>query len=93
MLANKKSAFFTDYREKGVSPTQVPDDVVEPLVKMVMAAPEEKMMTISEVFDYKFEPKKDSFDSFVCEECDEIIVMEYGKIKGDKKVCIDCATK
>jgi formylmethanofuran dehydrogenase subunit E len=58
---------------------------------MVMAAPEEKMMTISEVFDYKLEPKKDSFDSFVCEECGEMTVMEYGRIKGDKKVCIDCA--
>jgi len=93
MLANKKSSFFTDYREKGVPPTQVPDKVVEPLVKMVMAAPEEKMMTISEVFDYKLEPKKDSFDSFVCEECGEMVVMEYGRIKGDKKVCQDCASK
>ena len=42
---------------------------------------------------HKLEPKKDSFNGFVCEECGEMTVMEYGRIKGDKKVCIDCAAK
>ena len=30
---------------------------------------------------------------FVCEECGEMTVMEYGRIKGDKKVCMECASK
>ena len=45
------------------------------------------------IFEYKLEPKIDSFDGFVCEECGEMTVMEYGRIKGDKKVCIDCSKK
>ena len=36
MLANKETSFFKDYREKGVPPTRVPDEVVEPLVQKVM---------------------------------------------------------
>ncbi|MBN1791112.1 MAG: TraR/DksA C4-type zinc finger protein [Bacteroidales bacterium] len=28
---------------------------------------------------------------FFCEECGEMTVLEYRRIKGDKKVCIDCA--
>ncbi len=32
-------------------------------------------------------------DGFVCEVCGEMTVMEYGRVKGDKKVCIDCASK
>lgn len=93
MMANKKTSFFKDYREKGVPPTQVPDDVVEPLVVKVMNAPEEMMMQISEVFEYKWNQPVHSFKSFVCEECGEMTVMEYGRIKGDKKVCLDCAVK
>lgn len=93
MLANKKTEFFKDYREKGVPPTQVPDAVVEPLVVKVMNAPEEMMMNISEVFEYQWKQPVHSFNSFVCEDCGEMTVMEYGRVKDDLKVCIDCADK
>ena len=91
MLANKKTRFFKDYREKGVPPTQVPDDVVQPLVEKVMNAPQEMLLDVSDVCDYKLQEKPHSFSSFVCEQCGEMTVMEYGRVKGDKKVCIDCA--
>lgn len=64
-----------------------------PLVEGVINAPDQMLLNISPVFEYKLEPKKDSFDGFVCEECGEMTVMEYGRIKGDKKVCMDCAVK
>jgi formylmethanofuran dehydrogenase subunit E len=93
MLNNKKTAFFTDYRMLGKPASTVPAEIVDPLVSGVMNTPDEKLLNISSIFEYKLEPKKDSFDGFVCEECGEMTVMEYGKIKGDKKVCIDCASK
>jgi len=93
MLANKQTDFFKEYREKGIPASQVPDEVVEPLVQKVIGAPDEMLLNISDVFDYELEPKKDSFAGFVCEECGEMTVEEYGRIKGDKKVCIDCAAK
>ncbi len=93
MLANKQTDFFKVYREKGIPASHVPDEVVEPLVQKVMGAPAEMLMNISEVFDYDLAPKKDSFDSFACEVCGEMTVMEYGRIKGDLKVCQDCAAK
>ncbi len=93
MLANKETEFFKNYREKGVPPTQVPDEVVEPLVKKVMGAPEEMIMDISDVFEYQWNEPPHTFNGFVCEECGEMTVMEYGRIKDDKKVCIDCASK
>lgn len=91
MLANKATSFFKDYREKSIPASQVPDEVVEPLVQKVINAPDEMLLNISDVFDYNLEPKKDSFAGFVCENCGEMTVEEYGRIKGDKKVCIDCA--
>jgi len=93
MLNNKKTKFFTDYRMLGKPASIVPADIVDPLVKNVMGAPDEMLLAVSPIFDYKLEPKKDSFDGFVCEECGEMTVMEYGRIKGDKKVCMDCAAK
>ena len=88
MLNNKKTAFFTEYRMVGKPASTVPA-----LVTGVMNAPDEMLLKVSDIFEYKLEPKKDSFDGFVCEECGEMTVMEYGRIKGDKKVCIDCAAK
>jgi formylmethanofuran dehydrogenase subunit E len=93
MLNNKKTAFFTDYRMLGKPASIIPAEIVDPLVNNVMNAPNEMLLNISPVFEYKLEPKKDSFDGFVCEECGEMTVMEYGRIKGDKKVCMDCAAK
>ena len=93
MLNNKKSQFFTDYRMLGKPANTVPAEVIDPLVNNVMNAPAEMLLSVSPVFEYKLELKKDSFDGFVCEDCGEMTVMEYGRIKGDKKVCIDCAAK
>ena len=93
MLNNKKSLFFTEYRMLGKPASIVPAEVVDPLITGVMNAPADMLLSVSPIFDYELEPKKDSFDGFVCEECGEMTVMEYGRIKGDKKVCIDCATK
>lgn len=93
MMSSKKTEFFTRYREKGVPPTEVPDEVVEPLVQMVMNAPDGQILSVSEVFEYPWKEPRHSFNSFVCEECGEMTVMEYGRIKGDKKVCMDCAAK
>ncbi len=93
MMNNKKSKFFTDYRTQGIPASQVPSEVIEPMVEKVMNAPDEQLLNISEVFKYEPEPKKDSFNSFVCEDCGEMTVEEYGRIKDEKKVCMDCAAK
>jgi len=93
MLNNKKTKFFTDYRMLGKPASVVPSEIVDPLVNGVMNAPDEMLLSVSPIFEYKLEPKKDSFEGFVCEECGEMTVMEYGRIKGEKKVCMDCAAK
>jgi formylmethanofuran dehydrogenase subunit E len=93
MLANKQTPFFKDYREKGIPASQVPPEVVDPLVVKVMGAPQEMLLNISEVFDYDLHEAPHSFNSFVCEECGEMTVMEYGRVKMDKKVCQDCLAK
>jgi len=90
MLANKETDFFKDYREKGIPASKVPAEVIEPLVEKVMGAPDEKILTIGEVHNYEWKDPKHSFSGFVCDECHEMVVEGYGRITGDKKVCIAC---
>lgn len=93
MLANKKAEFFTKYRQKGIPASEVPDSVVEPLVVGAMNAPDDKILNIGEIFHYEIPKKKDSFSSFVCDLCGEMVVEGYGRPLGDKKVCQDCYNK
>lgn len=92
-LKTQQTDFFQKYRIKGVPPTEVPEEVVQPLIDKVMAAPAEELFVIGEVQPYVFDKKPESFASFVCESCGELVVEEYGRIKDGKKVCIPCQAK
>ena len=93
MAANKQTDFFQNYRMKGVPASQVPEEVVNPLIERVMTMPEEQLLNISEVFESKWTDPPHSFESFVCEQCGEMVVEDYGRILGEKKVCIPCREK
>lgn len=91
MPANQKTELFQNYRMKGAPPTQVPSEVVEPLVDRVMSAPEELLLQISEIFGHSCQEPLHSFNSSVCEKRGELLVADYGRLKNGKKVCIRCA--
>ena len=90
-LQSQKSDFFQNYRMKGVPPTEVPDEVVQPMIDKVMAAPAEALFNVGEVSAYSGDVSGESFNSFVCEECGDLVVEEYGRVKHGKKVCIPCS--
>ena len=89
-MQTKKTPFFTEYRMKGVPPTEVPEEVVDPLIEQVFSSPEDAMFTVGEVFDYDVATKEEDFSSFVCERCGEMVVERYGRVVGDARVCIPC---
>jgi len=90
MVANKQSEFITEYRAKGIPASEVPEDVVDPLVSRVMSAPDELILEVSDVFDYKVEKKPHNFSSFICDLCNEMVVEGYGRPLGNKRVCQPC---
>jgi len=90
MLANKQTAFFKEYREKGVPASKVPPEVIEPLVERVMATPDGVLLTVGPVFHYDIPHRPHSFSSLVCDECGEMVVEGYARVVGDKRVCIPC---
>ena len=93
MLANKQTEFFKEYREKGVPASEVPPAAVEPLVERVMAAPDEKLVSVGEIFPYTIPHRPHSFSSLVCDHCGEMVVEGYARLVGDQRVCIPCQEK
>lgn len=93
MAANKKTDFFQKYRMKGIPASQVPSEIIEPLVDKVLNTPEKQLLTIGEVFTYELQDVAHSFESFVCSSCGEMVSEPYGRLLGDKKVCIPCRHK
>jgi len=93
MLNNKKSEFMQNYRKKGVPASQVPENIVEPLIEMVMNAPDDQILSIGNIYKQEIPPKKESFEGFVCDICGEMTVEGYGRPLGDKKVCMPCYEK
>ncbi len=88
MLANKQSDFFKNFRERGVPASKVPANVVEPLIAMVMGAPDEMLMNIGPVVAHPLPKKVESFAGFVCDRCGEMTVEGYGRSPGDNQVCL-----
>lgn len=86
----KRTPFFTEYRMKGIPPTEVPDEVVDPLIEKVLKGAEDQMFKVSEVFDYEVAAGEEDFASFVCSRCGDMVVERYGRVVGDAKVCIPC---
>ena len=92
-MATKQTDFFINYREKGVPASEVPEQVVDPLITQVMNAPDEALLNISEVFNYDLPNHPHSYASFLCDECGDMVVEGYGRPMGDKKVCQLCYDK
>jgi formylmethanofuran dehydrogenase subunit E len=91
MEANKRTEFM-QLRKAGTPPTQIDPAISEPLVRRVMGAPLEALLSVSEVFDYK--GKADiphTFESVVCEQCGEMVVERNARIQGGRVLCIPCA--
>jgi len=88
--ATKQTPFFKEYREKGIPASQVPPDVVAPLIEKVMNAPDEAILKVGEVFEHSLPKKSEAFASFVCERCGDMVVEKYGRVVGAQRVCIPC---
>ncbi len=88
--ASKQTPFFKEYREKGIPASQVPVNVVQPLIEQVMNAPDDKILKIGEIETTELPKLAEAFDSFVCERCGDMVVEKYGRVVHDQKVCIPC---
>ncbi|MGA1846695.1 FmdE family protein [Deferribacter abyssi] len=82
--------FITEYRIKGVKPTDVPAEVAEPAFKRPFALKLEDIVDVEGPFEFKVSKGKSCFNIQVCETCGDAIAENYARIVDGKIVCLDC---
>ena len=89
----KKSAFFQEYRLKGIPASKIPRAVVDPLIEQVMNAPEERILLVGPETKVTVESGGEAFATAACDACGEMVVEKYLRVLGEKRVCIPCQEK
>jgi len=85
-----EAPFISEYRIKGIKPTDVPKDAAEAAFKRPFGLKLEDFLEIEGPFDYKVEKAPASFNLEVCEKCGEAVAENYVRLEDGKKVCPDC---
>lgn len=85
-----KQEFFT-FRKKGIEPSDIPADVVDKAVKVVMEASDAEMFKVERLPDFSFSRPKGSFAKVKCSKCGEYVFERYARMVDGKPICIPCS--
>ncbi len=82
---------FFAYRKRGIEPSQVPPEVAQRAIQVVLDAPEERMFKVARLPDFAFSRPKSSFTKTKCSRCGEYVFERYVRMVDGKPVCIPCS--
>jgi formylmethanofuran dehydrogenase subunit E len=82
---------FFSYRKKGIEPTEIPEEITNDVINIILTASEEELFDVTMLLNFEYTPVKGSFAKAKCEVCDEYVFERYLRIKDGKRVCISCA--
>jgi len=85
-----KQEFFA-YRKKGIEPSQIPREVTNAVVDVVLSALESEMFVVTKLPDFTFSRPKGSFAKMKCSKCGEYVFERYVRIVDGKPECIPCS--
>jgi len=84
---------FFKYREQGLEPTEILEEIRKDIIDIVLNATNEELFNVTILKDFKYTPVQGSFNKAKCEICDEYIFERYLRVKNGKKVCIPCSER
>ncbi len=82
---------FFQYRRKGVEPSEIPAEVSEDIIQIVLNASDEELFSVKRLPDFTYQPITSSFNKDMCEVCGEYVFERYLRIRDGIKICIPCA--
>ena len=85
-----KEEFFA-YRKRGIEPSDIPFEVTERAIKLVMETAEDQMFKIEKQLEFTFSRPKGSFAKVKCSKCGEYAFERYIRTVDGKAVCIPCS--
>jgi len=82
---------FIAARKSGILPSKVDQKLARGLFETMAQTPIEKLVDVSEVFEFEWKPPKTTFEVMRCEQCGELTVKRFMRVAEDgKRVCIPC---
>lgn len=85
-----KQEFFA-YRKRGVEPSDIPKEVTEPAIHMVLETAEAEAFKVEPLADFTFSRPKGSFNKVKCAKCGEYVFERYARFMDGKPMCIPCS--
>ena len=85
-----KEEFFV-YRKKGIEPSDIPVEVTERAIEVVMGASEEQILMVEKKPEFSFSRPKGSFAKVKCSKCGEYVFERYVRTVDGKPLCIPCS--
>ena len=82
---------FFKYRKQGVEPSEIPDNVRQDIIEIVLNASVDELFTIKMLPGFVYKPVKGSFAKAKCGVCGEYVFERYLRVKDGQKVCIPCS--
>jgi len=82
--------FITEYRLKGVNPTDVPEDLAKPAFTRLFGLKPEDVVEIEGPFDVEVPKARPCFTRQTCSVCGATVAENYIHMEEGKPVCTDC---
>lgn len=86
-----RNSAFMRKRSQGIPPDQIPEEEQMELVNLIWNAPEEDILTIGPIQDYKWEEPDELMRMVICDGCGEMVAESYMRVVNGKPVCMDCS--
>ncbi len=92
VIKRNQDSEFIKLRMNGVPASTIPAEMIDPAVDFILSEPDENLFKIDPVKEITLPARRaHDFNTHICEECGEVVVERYVRIKNGKKVCIPCA--
>ena len=82
---------FMQKRAAGVPPTEIPEEEKQYPVDLIWNAPQDDILTIGPVFEYRWSEPEEVIRFAVCARCVELVAESYLRVAHGKPLCKDCA--
>lgn len=94
VIKRNQESEFIQFRKKGVPASKIAPELIDPAVDFILSESDERLFKIGPVQEVKLTAgRPHDFNTHICEECGEVVVERYVRVKNGKFVCIPCAEK
>ena len=82
---------FSALRKSGKEPSEIPAEISESVVELVLNAEDMDMFKVEELSDFKFDRPFARFNKGKCSKCGEYVFERYLRLVDGKQMCIPCS--